>query len=552
MFFLLLLIVQPYQVVSATSKPRVVEDSTTSTGAAQIVSPFVTAVAKPCGTHGLPNGARKRAFRRARNRFAQAGSDGHTWYRGRRCSAADLGLKRSISPFSAPLHSARARNSAKRASLPCLRLPTWPPEEGASSSFAASRQRGFLSVLSLNLGWLTQHGYDELCTWLHTSAVRDQVDVICLQETWRLGSAYLLPDWFWISSGSAPVSGQGIAVLVNRKFAPDQTVRFREIQVGRLLHVVVPLQHCGGPRNLKVSESQSTYDRRDKSWTLLDRLLDSLPRRNLLCVAGDFNTDLHPAPPFVGVSFDAGAQQRYTARDQPRFQHMLTQHQLCALNTWRPEATYKDAQSHASRVDFILTRLHQARGRRVHTFPHVRLASWRASAGHVLLGGYISIDVWRMAPAARAPSGHDRDAFCKACSPGPEQDHLLQVFQARAHLFQPTLSPAKAEKLLLDVCQEAFPRRATTRAGLPWQLLRCSRIFAGCGNSDASCSVLRFRAVPQRWASALLSGARRGLWPKTSNSLKLAVNNVVGRSGCSDWRRARRLLLARIPMPCFK
>ena len=132
----------------------------------------------------------------------------------------------------------------------------------------------FLSVLSLNLGGLTQHGYDELCAWLHTPAVRDQVDVICLQETWRLGSEYLLPDWFWISSGSAPVSGQGIAVLVNRRFVPDQTIRFREVQVGRLLHVVVPLQHCGGSRSLdivcvyipsKVSESQSTYDRRDKS-----------------------------------------------------------------------------------------------------------------------------------------------------------------------------------------------------------------------------------------------------------------------------------------------
>ena len=152
MLFLLFLLVQPCQAVSATSKPRVVEASTTLTGTAQIVSPFVAAVAKPCGTHGLPNGAQKRAFRRARNRVAQAGPDGHTWYRGRRCSAADLGLKRSISSFTAPLHSARARNTARRVSLPCLRLPKWPAEEGASSSFAASRQCGFRSLLSLNLG----------------------------------------------------------------------------------------------------------------------------------------------------------------------------------------------------------------------------------------------------------------------------------------------------------------------------------------------------------------------------------------------------------------
>ena len=479
LLLLLFMLVQPCQAVYTAPKPRVVEVTTPSTRAVSAVSPHVTTVAKPCGLHGLPNQARKRAFRRARNRVAQAGPDGHTWYRGRRCSAADLGLLRPRSSIVTPLHSARARKTVTRASLPCLRLPAWPPAGDPSTTSDARQQRGLLSVLSLNLGGLTQHGYDELCTWLHTPSVRDQVDVICLQETWRLGSEYLLPDWYWISSGSAPVSGQGVAILVNRRFVSDQTVRFREVQVGRILHVVVPLQHCGGTRSLdvvcvympsKVSESQSTYDRRDRSWTLLDCLLDSLPRRNMLYVAGDFNTDLHLAPPFVGVSYDVGSRQRSSARDQPRFQHMLAHHQLCALNTWRPEATYRDAQGNTSRVDFILTRVHQACGRRIHAFPQVRLASWRASAGHVLLGGYISIDVWRKAPTARTPSGHDRDALCKACFPGPEHDRLRQVFQTKEHLFQSQLSPATAEKLLLDVCQEAFPRRTTSRAGLPWQL----------------------------------------------------------------------------------
>ena len=367
-----------------------------------------------------------------------------------------------------------------------------------------------------------------------------------------ISSAYkkLGPDWFWISSGSAPVSGEGIAVLVNRRFVPDQTIRFREVQVGRLLHVVVPLQHCGGSRSLdivcvyipsKVSESQSTYEKRDKSWTLLDRLLDSLPRRNMLNVAGDFNTDLHLAPPFVGVSYDVGPRQRYSARDQPGFQHMLAQHQLCALNTWRPEATYRDAQGHTSRVDFILTRVHQARGRRIHAFPHVRLASWRASEGHVLLGGCISIDVWRMAPAARAPSGHDRDALCKACFAGPEHDHLWQVFQAKAHLFQPKLSPATAEKLLLDVCQEAFPRRAMPRAGLPWQLPEVK--------SDLQ-RVWQLRCQLQRTEVPRRSTALRICFDVWRQELK--TRSRQRRREVWSWRRARRLLLARILMPCFK
>ena len=109
LLLLLYLLVQPCHAVSAAPKPRVVGASTPPTGADSTVSQHATAVAKPCGPHGLPNGARKRAFRRARNRVAQAGPDGHTWYRGRRCSAADLGLLRSRSSIITPLHSARAR-----------------------------------------------------------------------------------------------------------------------------------------------------------------------------------------------------------------------------------------------------------------------------------------------------------------------------------------------------------------------------------------------------------------------------------------------------------
>ena len=62
MLFLLFLLVQPCQAVSAAPKPRVVEASATSTGAAQTVSPCVTAVAKPCGLHGLPMKLRSAPF----------------------------------------------------------------------------------------------------------------------------------------------------------------------------------------------------------------------------------------------------------------------------------------------------------------------------------------------------------------------------------------------------------------------------------------------------------------------------------------------------------
>ena len=132
------------------------------------------------------------------------------------------------------LHKARTRTAPIRG--PKLHLPTWPPDQPTASCSTTSSSNGYMSLLSFNFGGLTPHGYDELCTWLHTFEVQAQVDVICLQETWRLGSEYLLPGWTWISSGAAPTPSQGVAVLVNHRFAQSQTIRFREIQIGRLLH----------------------------------------------------------------------------------------------------------------------------------------------------------------------------------------------------------------------------------------------------------------------------------------------------------------------------
>ena len=205
--------------------------------------------------------------------------------------------------------------------------------------------------------------------------------------------------------------------------------------------------------------------KRAQCWALLDQALSALPQRNLLCVAGDFNTDLLPAYPYVGVPFQSGSAPRQPAMDQPRLQAMLAHHQLCALNTWRPEATYCDAQGHASRVDFVLTRLHQAKGRHMCTHRQIRLASWRATIGHVMLGGHIRIDVWRHAPAAKASVRHDKMAIA-----GPEREHLLQIFHREAHKFTSALPPDAAERLLLSICRETFPLRAERKTALPWQL----------------------------------------------------------------------------------
>ena len=185
-------------------------------------------------------------------------------------------------------------------------------------------------MLSINLGGITGELYDEFCRWLESPGTVANLDVVFVQETWRISSDFRLPHWSWVGSGAKPVSGQGVATLINTAYAQPAVIRTREVRVGRILQVMVPAKGDKQGRFLnlvnvyqhaKVSESPQTYDKRDGIWKALEGLLAATPSRHYLCMAGDFNTDLLTAPG-VATRFTSQHGERVLARDQHRFQDL--------------------------------------------------------------------------------------------------------------------------------------------------------------------------------------------------------------------------------------
>ena len=70
-------------------------------------------------------------------------------------------------------------------------------------------------------------------------------------------------------------------------------------------------------------------ERRGKLWHCLGRALHSLPRRNLLLLAGDFNSGLSPSSNLIGW----GLLRSAVDKPDSELVELLETHQLCALNT---------------------------------------------------------------------------------------------------------------------------------------------------------------------------------------------------------------------------
>ena len=412
-------------IVVGAQGARVVGSSVDPAGASSLAVTGSEMVAKPDGKHVTKSVAQKRAYRRACLRATRAGPNGATWYRGKWMTARALQAQK-IPSAGVSLSCQMSRRPSK---VPQLQLPRWPPQKGDECLHEAipPRRAGSVNILSVNLGGITLELYDEFCRWLETETTIANIDIICVQETWRLTSDYVLPHWSWLSSGAEPVSGQGVAVLVNTAYADTAVLRTREIRVGRILQVQMPVKDDKQGRLLnvvcvyvpsKVSESQYVYEKRAAVWTALDKFLTSVLARHFLCVAGDFNTDLQQDAPFVGCTFQWKGHSRAPARDQSTFQNLLRAHSLHAMNTWKHEATYLDHQGSRSRVDYILTRSNTAKGHKSETMPQLHFASWREGSRHLALIGRIDLTSWRNLRSREVSNfQYDKFALVRACQP---------------------------------------------------------------------------------------------------------------------------------------
>ena len=152
---------------------------------------------------------RKRAFLRTQKRAARSGG---ARYRGRWCSASDLGVEHVQRP---------PRTPTQKRSLTGKRF----------------------SFLSWNASGLTVDRHRELQSWL-LEQEGSQIDWVAIQEThWKGQFEYNWDRCTAVHSGNNK-SEAGLLLLVSKDRFPEHCVHYQEVLAGRTLHVRLLAEPC--------------------------------------------------------------------------------------------------------------------------------------------------------------------------------------------------------------------------------------------------------------------------------------------------------------------
>ena len=290
----------------------------------------------------------KRSLKRA---FRRSCRDGISWYKGRCLSPSDFPF------FSSSDHICPADARP---------LPASSRHDVATCN-SHNQDHRCLRVMVWNCGGLAVAKLDEIKLWL----AQQRIDVALLIETrWTFEGESQDDAWLSIHTGSTSHRGMGILCLVAKRVCKMDQLRWRPIVEGRLLHVQLRMgsrcidilgcyQHTQASNKLRQQERLSW-------WNQLDQTLNSLARRNVLIMGGDFNCSLPQASSYTGPaefrwkgSLTTGAVHA----DQGHFLRVIKNHGITALNTWDISLgpTFVQAQ-HCSRIDFMFTRKPHANG----------------------------------------------------------------------------------------------------------------------------------------------------------------------------------------------
>ena len=319
--------------------------------------------------HGLrprmelaPNSVQKRAYRRA---IRRALTHGWTWYRGQiltpnQVDPAHMQVT-NLDPMDAP-----------------------PPNHTKPHHPKGSR----FTCFSWNVSGLALDKWDIFQQWVS----QQDLDLIFLQEThWKHESQWQHPSYHCIHSGSS-TSG-GLLAMVSKKLCSFAQVTWNSIIPGRLQHLRISL----GGRALDVIHcyqhvrKPGNEEHRDQVWQAVHDTLSTLPRRNLLAMTGDWNTNLTRASSVVGLGTYAWNGKRVTgpqAADESVFHNLLQMYDLVTLNTWDSTAGPTFQHDHGtSRIDYICTRRCHADSvaKSASVLPHMPLVPQNGPRHHPLI-----------------------------------------------------------------------------------------------------------------------------------------------------------------------
>ena len=272
---------------------------------------------------------KKRSYKRAVRR---AEIHGFTLYRGRLCTAQQLGTT----------HKGTTHDVVDKPNI--------------TQNHKLKRKR--ITCFSWNSGGLTPSGWDFFQQWIACQ----RLDVVMIQEThWSYTSEWIMENYYALHSG-AGTGRAGLLCLVSKALCQMHDLSWHEISPGRLMH----LRIHGRDRDLdfiNIYQHIHVRDRMDDRqtlWTELQTLLTKLPKRNHLTIMGDWNTSLGTSSTAVGVETYRWQMSRSRGpkhTDAHVFQHILTQFDLFAINTWDstlgPTYIFGDQ---TSRIDFVICR----------------------------------------------------------------------------------------------------------------------------------------------------------------------------------------------------
>ncbi|OLP96513.1 hypothetical protein AK812_SmicGene21236 [Symbiodinium microadriaticum] len=304
-----------------------------------------------------------------------------------------------------------------------------PPQHQSRGSGRPTRRRAGLAnrelrVLSWNAGHLGQQQWAEIKSWLQTEA-KHVCDV--LQEThWQATAEFSVAGWYCVSSaseyvptkedttlgglaqpaptqpagalpnqprprrkslrgskGPSTTKADGVMVLLSPE-VPTNTVRWKEHKQGRLLEirfdwhgaratVLAVYQHVWSPAKTVQANKQ------DRAAVLkaLSRCVRSVPTRDTLVVAGDFNSSVSTTPRLVGPRTLTPLEAR---PDEAELTNFVRTHHLAVLNTWQVTSPHTFEQGDSrTQIDFLLTKVSSSGGSAKQAAPlaNFPLGSWK-------------------------------------------------------------------------------------------------------------------------------------------------------------------------------
>ena len=267
------------------------------------------------------------------------------------------------------------------------------------------------------------------------------VDIACIQGTrWHLTKDWSTHGYWALSAGTEDRRDHGgLLTLVHHRLCGQQDLSSSSPIPGRVQHVKCRLAQT----TLEIvqvyqytTEVTSTrakpFDSRAEVWSSLDTILTHLPIRNVLVVAGDFNTDLHKQP--------------HEPQDAWELRELCRKHTLATVRPYDHAHTF-EGPGGKSTIDHVLMRRCQQDSQVKHSrvFQSFPVAGWRALRDHMPILSSLPAHwkVWRKLPTTRNRrwTWHQRQDLQMHYR---AQDDAWQEFvpqaQARLHVQHPTWS----------------------------------------------------------------------------------------------------------------